>query len=122
VWERAVELVRTQPPGQVFLHRDFHPGNVLWRRGKVSGLVDWQSASIGPPSVDPGHCRWNLLPYGRDVVDRFTWWWEQFSGQRYDPWADVSTIIGCLDDLRDESRAEGQMVEDTLARAVAELT
>jgi aminoglycoside phosphotransferase (APT) family kinase protein len=121
VWERALELLRTPPSGRVFLHRDFHPGNVLWRRGKVSGLVDWQSASIGPPSVDPGHCRWNLLPYGRDVVDRFTRCWEECSGERYDPWADVSTIIGCLDDVRDDPPAQGHLVEDALARAVAEL-
>jgi aminoglycoside phosphotransferase (APT) family kinase protein len=123
VWQRGVEIVRGPVPGDhhVFLHRDFHPGNVLWRRGKVTGLVDWQAASIGPASVDVGHCRSNLLSYGTEVVDRFTTLWEQASGQRYDPWADVSTIIGRLDDLRDEPPAGRLAVEETLARAVAEL-
>jgi len=105
----------------VFLHRDFHPGNVLWRRGTVSGLVDWQAASIGPPSVDVGHCRANLLSYGTEVANKFTTLWEQASGRHYDPWADVSTIIGMLDVLRDEPPSVRIGVEETLARAVAEL-
>jgi hypothetical protein len=88
----------------------------------VTGVVDWQSASIGPPSVDVGHCRSNLLRYGRAAVDRFTMWWERSSGRRYDPWADLSTIIGCLDGLRDEHPNEGHMAEDCLAWAVAELS
>jgi aminoglycoside phosphotransferase (APT) family kinase protein len=123
VWLRGVEIAHGPVPGgrHVFLHRDFHPGNVLWRRGKVTGLVDWQAASIGPASVDPGHCRRNLFSYGMAVVDRFTTLWEQASGLRYDPWADVSTIIGCLDELRDEPPAGQPAVEEALARAVAEL-
>ena len=36
-------------------------------------------------------------------------------------WADVSTIIGCLDELRDEPPAGRLAVEEALARAVAEL-
>lgn len=124
VWTRAIRLVRDHEPvgGGVFLHRDFHPGNVLWRRGRVSGVVDWQSASIGPPSVDVGHCRWNLVPYGQDVVERFTKYWESASGQRFDPWADLSTIIGCLDDLRAGPVDDGLLTEEALARAVAELS
>jgi aminoglycoside phosphotransferase (APT) family kinase protein len=123
VWQRGVQIAHGPVPGghHVFLHRDFHPGNVLWRRGKVSGLVDWQAASIGPASVDVGHCRVNLLSYGTEVVDRFTTLWEQASGLRYDPWADVSTIIGWLDHLRDEPPSGRLAVEETLARAVAEL-
>jgi aminoglycoside phosphotransferase (APT) family kinase protein len=123
VWQRGVEIVHGPVPGDhhVFLHRDFHPGNVLWRRGRVSGLVDWQAASIGPASVDVGHCRSNLLSYGTEVVDRFTTLWEQASGLSYDPWADVSTIIGCLDDLRNEPPSGRLAVEEALARAVAEL-
>jgi Homing endonuclease associated repeat/Phosphotransferase enzyme family len=46
------------------LERDFHPGNVLWRRATVSGVVDWQAASICPASVDVANCRGNLFGYG----------------------------------------------------------
>ena len=125
VWARAAELFhRPAPDGPaVFIHRDFHPGNVLWRRGSVSGVVDWASASVGPAWVDVGNCRGNLFGYGLEVADRFTRAWERESGQRYHPWADVVMTIGSLDDLRDDPppAAERLVVEEALARAVAEL-
>jgi hypothetical protein len=94
---------------------------VLWRYGTVSGMVDWQAASIGPAALDVAHCRANLLGYGRDVADRFTMMWEQASGTVHHPWADVVTVIGLLDDLRDEQGSDRNLVEDLLAQAVAEL-
>jgi len=123
VWERAVEISRLPPPGlpAVLLHRDFHPGNVLWRRGTVSGVVDWQVACTGPAVADVGHCRVNLLGFGADVADRFTSLWEREAGADYHPWADVVTIIGFLDDLREGWGSERPLVADMLARAVAEL-
>jgi aminoglycoside phosphotransferase (APT) family kinase protein len=125
IWSRAVELFHQPPPDgvgpEVFTHRDFHPGNVLWRRARVTGVIDWSSASIGPACVDVGHCRGNLFQYGLEVADRFTEIWERLAGAVYHPWADVVTIIGSLDDLRDEPGPDRFLVEDVLARAVAEL-
>jgi aminoglycoside phosphotransferase (APT) family kinase protein len=125
IWTRAIELFHQPSPDAagpgVFIHRDFHPGNVLWRRGRVTGVVDWASASIGPACVDVGHCRGNLYQYGLEVADRFTAVWERRTGASYHPWADVVTIIGSLDDLRDEPQHSRFLVEDALARAVAEL-
>ena len=43
-----------------FCHRDYHPGNVLWSRGQVSGVVDWTHACHGAPAVDVAHCALNL--------------------------------------------------------------
>ena len=62
VWERGFALFDEPPPSDErrFIHRDFHPGNVLWSRGAVTGVVDWASASIGSPCADVGHCRFNL--------------------------------------------------------------
>jgi hypothetical protein len=94
---------------------------VLWRRGNVSGVVDWQAASTGPAAADVAHCRVNLLTLGTDAAERFTAWWQQASGTAFHPWADVVTIIGFLDALRDDWGPEGVLVEDMLARAVAEL-
>jgi Phosphotransferase enzyme family len=125
IWARAIEWFHQPTPDDagpsVFIHRDFHPGNVLWRRGRVTGVVDWASASIGPASVDVGHCRGNLFQYGLGVADRFTAMWERLAGASYHPWADVVTIIGSLDELRDEPGADRLLVEDALARAVTEL-
>jgi aminoglycoside phosphotransferase (APT) family kinase protein len=123
VWEEAVEIFHRPAPGEadVLIQRDFHPGNVLWRYGKVSGVVDWQAASIGPAALDVAHCRANLLGYGRDIADRFTVQWERASGMTYHPWAEVVTVIGFLDDLRDEPGSDHDLVEDLLAEAVAKL-
>ena len=32
---------------RVFNHGDFHPGNLLWSRGKLTGVVDWSGARVG---------------------------------------------------------------------------
>ncbi len=123
VWERAAEISQGPAPvlPEVLVHRDFHPGNVLWRRGRVSGVVDWQAACTGPAVIDVAHCRVNLLTLGTDATERFTAWWQRTAGAPYHPWADVVTIIGFLDDLRDDWGSERFLVEDMLARAVAEL-
>lgn len=123
VWERAAEIFHAPAPDlpAVFIQRDFHPGNVLWRRGAVSGVVDWQAASVGPAVVDVGHCRANLLGFGADVSERFTGLWEQVSGSTYHPWADVVAIVGFLDGLQDGPGSDGFVTERALARAVAEL-
>jgi aminoglycoside phosphotransferase (APT) family kinase protein len=123
VWERAVQISHGPPPRLpgVLVHRDFHPGNVLWRRSTVSGVVDWQAACAGPAAVDVAHCRVNLLTFGTDAAQRFTALCQQAAGMTHHPWADVVTIIGFLDDLRDDWGSERYLVEDMLARAVAEL-
>jgi aminoglycoside phosphotransferase (APT) family kinase protein len=108
VWERAVEISLGPAPDlpAVLLHRDFHPGNVLWRRGRVSGVVD---------------CRVNLLTMGAEVTERFTRGWERVAGAGCHPWGDVVTIVGFLDDLRDGWGSERLLVEDMLTRAVTDL-
>ena len=59
-WEqvRARLDVRLPESGEPrFLHRDFHPGNVLLSRGRFSGIVDWTQASIGPREADVSRAR-----------------------------------------------------------------
>jgi aminoglycoside phosphotransferase (APT) family kinase protein len=123
VWERAAEISHGPPPRltQVLVHRDFHPGNVLWRRSTVTGVVDWPGACTGPAAADVAHCRVNLLTFGTSAAQRFTDFWQQAAGAAHHPWADVVTITGFLDDLRDDWGSERHLVEDMLARAVAEL-
>lgn len=122
-WEQAVEISAGPPPDReaVLVQRDFHPGNVLWRRGRVSGVVDWQVASVGPAVVDVGHCRANLLRFGLDAAEQFTRHWEHLTGESYDPWADVVTIIGFLDDLRDDWGSDRHLFEELIVRAVTDL-
>ncbi|MBN1813747.1 MAG: aminoglycoside phosphotransferase family protein, partial [Anaerolineae bacterium] len=41
LWERAIEIVNAPWPEarECFIHRDYHPVNVLWQDGRVSGIV-----------------------------------------------------------------------------------
>jgi aminoglycoside phosphotransferase (APT) family kinase protein len=62
LWKRAFELFASAAPvtERCLIHRDYHPGNVLWSDGEITGVVDWVNASIGCPEADVGHCRMNL--------------------------------------------------------------
>ncbi|MFG2227905.1 phosphotransferase family protein [Streptomyces sp. NPDC048644] len=62
VWQRAVEVIRCPPPAfrPCFLHRDCHPGNVLFTGEgaglAITGVVDWVETSWGPADLDVAHC------------------------------------------------------------------
>jgi aminoglycoside phosphotransferase (APT) family kinase protein len=126
LWERAVELFHgSVPTSDVgFVHRDFNPGNVLWVRQQLSGLVDWQWACMGPRSIDPAHCRLNLFQYSPTMADEVRTVWEQRSGLTFDPWADLASIIGTLDDLRRrrDPNAATWAIETALKNAVHALS
>ena len=62
LWDRAVRQTTTARPHgpAVFIHRDFHPGNLLWSGRTLTGIVDWVNACVGPAEVDVAHLRVNL--------------------------------------------------------------
>ena len=63
LWEKAFEVAAratVDPSAVTFIHRDHHSGNVLWSYGRVSGVVDWVEACLGPPAVDFARARINL--------------------------------------------------------------
>jgi aminoglycoside phosphotransferase (APT) family kinase protein len=49
-------LAENWPPPQVnrpvALHGDYWPGNVLWRDGRLVGVIDWEDALFGDPLAD----------------------------------------------------------------------
>jgi aminoglycoside phosphotransferase (APT) family kinase protein len=56
----------------VFIHRDYHPGNLLWNGATLGGIVDWANASMGPPQIDIAHFRLNLwLDWSAQAADEF---------------------------------------------------
>ena len=74
LWKRVAEALRSTPPAkeESFIHRDYHPGNILWNGAVVTGVVDWTTAAIGPPGIDLARMRLNLaLHHGRSIADRF---------------------------------------------------
>ncbi|WP_405925926.1 alpha/beta fold hydrolase [Streptomyces sp. NBC_00035] len=88
-WERAVDMIGRAAPAYegCFLHRDFHPGNVLFTgvgEGlRISGVVDWVETSWGPADLDVAHCSTALaLLFGEAYGLGFRERYEAHGGQR----------------------------------------
>ena len=89
LWERAIEVRRTQTTVDTptLIHRDFHPGNVMWLRGDLSGIVDWANACHGPVGCDLAHCRSNLRELaGPATGDEFTAAYQSLTGVELHPY------------------------------------
>jgi aminoglycoside phosphotransferase (APT) family kinase protein len=74
LWERAFRILDGLQPDfdGVFMHRDFHLGNVLWQEGNISGVVDWVETSWGPADLDVAHCETNLaMLHGPETARAF---------------------------------------------------
>ena len=96
LWQRAIEFWRAGAPNEkaVFLHRDFHPCNVLWQNGEISGVVDWVNACRGPRGVDVAHCRTNLaVLFGVESADAFRDAYLEIAGGEHNPYWDVASIL-----------------------------
>ena len=86
---RAVDAVTAHLPSltseHVFTHGDFNPSNLLWRRGCISGVVDWSAARLDARWSELAYCRGAVcLLLGPDVADRLA-----------DAYLD---IVGCASD------------------------
>jgi aminoglycoside phosphotransferase (APT) family kinase protein len=103
VWEAAFGILRQQAPepATCFIHRDFQPFNLLWRRGRLTGVVDWARSCTGPADFDVGHCRLNLaVLFGADWAERLRLAYEAEAGRATDPWWDLYTVTGYSDEWR----------------------
>jgi aminoglycoside phosphotransferase (APT) family kinase protein len=62
LWSDAIAAAAGEPPNgpEGFMHRDYHGGNVLVSDGRVTGVVDWIEASVGPQAVDAARAALNL--------------------------------------------------------------
>ena len=92
LWLRANELALRPPPHSVstFIHRDYHPANVLWRYGRLSGVTDWVNACNGPTGIDVAHCGVNLAAlFGVPVAEAFREAYEAVSGVEQHPYWDL---------------------------------
>jgi aminoglycoside phosphotransferase (APT) family kinase protein len=100
-WARAVAAVREAPPaaGPTLIHRDYHPENTLWSRGRLTGVVDWTQASWGPPELDVAHMRWNLAAsYGQELADQFLACYRGATGRalEHQPYWDLVSLLDVL--------------------------
>lgn len=78
----------------VLVHSDYWSGNVVWRDGRLTGVVDWSSAGRGPRGYDLGWCRLDLvLLFDERIADAFLGAYEAAIGRPvhdvalWDAWA-----------------------------------
>ena len=96
IWREAIALVGEEraPTHTCFIHRDYQHFNLLWSRERLTGVIDWVGASVGPPDVDVGHCRLNLtVLFSADVAERFRLMYEAEAGRKVDPWWDIQALL-----------------------------
>ena len=63
-------------------------------RGKLSGVVDWANACVGPPGIDIATCRWNLADWaGVEAANAFVASYEALTGSRHDRYWDIAAIL-----------------------------
>jgi aminoglycoside phosphotransferase (APT) family kinase protein len=64
-----------------FIHEDFWPGNTVWYRNRLTGVIDWTAARVGDPREDVAQCALDLsLINGADVAEVFLQAYEEQSG------------------------------------------
>lgn len=99
-WEEALAYIQKPAPDYEphFIHRDYHPANVLWENGVISGVVDWVNACVGPRGVDVGHARVNLAQlYDVETADAFLNWYSSINEDfTYEPYWDIVSLIDIL--------------------------
>ncbi|MFZ4507992.1 MAG: phosphotransferase family protein [Fimbriimonas sp.] len=77
---REPEIVATleeageQPVSRsVLRHGDFWPGNILWQDDKITGIIDWENALLGPAIADLAISRLDVLwILGVEAMEEFT--------------------------------------------------
>lgn len=68
---------------RVLTHYDYWSGNVLWQGDVLSGVIDWDGASLAPRGFDIGWCRFDLVLLhgpGTTTVDTFRDAYREASG------------------------------------------
>jgi aminoglycoside phosphotransferase (APT) family kinase protein len=100
----------------VLTHCDFWSGNVVWQHGRLSGVVDWPGAALGPRGVDVSWCRLDLfLLHGESAADTFAAAYEAAAGavlpgrRLWDLWAAAkshSYVETWMPNYRDLGRAD----------------
>lgn len=105
-WRRAIEIFAAGPPPSRagLVHRDFHPGNILWRGDRITGVIDWAETSWGPADLDVVHSATNFaLLHDLDSARQFVAAYRRHGGVlATDPdaarfWA-ISDLLGFLPD------------------------
>lgn len=86
------------------LHGDYWPGNILWHRGRLAAVLDWEDAAVGDPLSDLACARLELC-CARDLetAERFTALYAQAAGTDLArlPWWDLYVAVAALRQMDD---------------------
>jgi aminoglycoside phosphotransferase (APT) family kinase protein len=86
VWQAVRALLpEVQPVPPTLVHIDYWLGNVLWDRGRIAAVVDWEEAACGDPGIDVAYCRMDMYlndMLGPQAADEFLAVYEAEIGQR----------------------------------------
>jgi aminoglycoside phosphotransferase (APT) family kinase protein len=96
VWKAAFGVMAASPPKDtaVFLHGDFLPVNLLWSRGRITGLTDWNGVHRGARAIDVGQCRRFLAAlYSPEWSEQLRSSYESIAGVTLDPWWDLYALL-----------------------------
>jgi aminoglycoside phosphotransferase (APT) family kinase protein len=78
-WSRISQLVEQR----VLVHGDYWPGNVVWVRGRLTGVVDWEQPRLGDFVKDVATCRGDLwVLFGHAAADEFLRAYERAAGNK----------------------------------------
>lgn len=101
VWKAAFAAMAAPPPKDpaVFVHGDFLPVNLLWSRGKITGLTDWNGVHRGSRAIDVGQCRRYVAAlYTPEWAEQLRSLYESIAGVALHPWWDLYTLLHHNDD------------------------
>jgi aminoglycoside phosphotransferase (APT) family kinase protein len=94
--------LRTTTP--VLCHGDYWAGNTLWQRGRLTAIVDWDSALVADPGLDIGYCRCDLaMQHGQEAAEVFLRAYEAAAGRRV-PQLHIWDLLGAAAALPDPER------------------
>jgi aminoglycoside phosphotransferase (APT) family kinase protein len=113
VWIRVLEVLASGAPPHErrLIHRDYHSGNILLSRGRITGVVDWTTACEGPRSIDLARMRLNLArDFDVETAERFLAMYKEQAGSEASHdhyWDLVDAADFAHDQQAPRTRAEG---------------
>ncbi|HLT29043.1 MAG TPA: phosphotransferase [Myxococcaceae bacterium] len=96
------ELMGQAPIDRCLLHGDFWPANLLWERGRLTAILDWEHAAIGDPLSDVACARVEFeVAEGREAARTFTDRYLELSGREASrlSWWDLYVSAAALESM-----------------------
>ena len=83
IWNILIqELPQLQPVPSCLVHGDYWSGNILWDKGQLTGILDWENAAFGDPGFDLAYCRMEMIIDGMwEAADTFLKVYESQTGR-----------------------------------------